>query len=138
LDTNSLLKAALAARRNAYTPYSRFPVGAAILTRNGRVFSGANVDNAAFPETACAEANAIGAMVTAGEREVAAVLVVGGRDDAPGLCTPCGGCRQRLAEFSNDATLVLLADSQAVRETVPLFSLLPKSFGPNSLAGANV
>jgi cytidine deaminase len=133
LDTNPLLQAALAARKNAYTPYSRFPVGAAILTRGGRVFAGANVDNAAFPETACAEANALGAMVTAGEYEVAAVLVVGGPDDAPGLCTPCGGCRQRLAEFSGPETIVLLADPHGVRETVPLFELLPKAFGPKSL-----
>jgi cytidine deaminase len=133
LDTNSLLLAALAARKNAYTPYSRFPVGAAILTRGGKVFSGANVDNASFPETACAEANAIGAMVTAGEREVAAVLVVGGADDAEGLCTPCGGCRQRLAEFSSPETLVLLADPRGVRETVPLSELLPKAFGPKGL-----
>jgi len=133
LDTNSLLQTALKARKNAYTPYSRFPVGAAILTRGGKVFAGANVDNASFPEAACAEANAIGAMVTAGERAVDAVLVVGGPDDAPGLCTPCGGCRQRLAEFSGPQTIVLLADAHGVRETLPLFDLLPKAFGPKSL-----
>src|SRR5579862_3850417 len=85
-----LIAAARAARANAYAPYSKFPVGAALRGVGGRVFGGANVENAAYPQSQCAEASAIGQMIAAGERRIAAVVVIGG--DQP--CPPCGGCRQ--------------------------------------------
>ena len=96
-----LFAAARAAQANAYAPYSRFQVGAALRTRNGAVYSGCNVENAAYPQGSCAEAGAIAAMALAGERRIAEILVVG---DGDGLCTPCGGCRQRIREFADNAT----------------------------------
>ena len=128
-----LLAAALAVRANAYVPYSRFPVGAAILTESGRIFAGCDVDNASYPMTSCAEANAIGAMIGGGDRKVVSVLVVGGAAESGELCPPCGGCRQRLLEFSDAATIVLLADLNGVRERFTLHELMPKSFGPEQL-----
>ena len=93
-DSDLLVAAALAARARAYAPYSRFLVGAALRTDAGDVFSGCNVENAAYPEGTCAEAGAIAAMALAGGRRVAELVVAGA-----GLCTPCGGCRQKLREF---------------------------------------
>ena len=90
-----LFETAKAAREAAYAPYSNFKVGAAIRTEDGAVFSGCNVENAAFPEGVCAEAGAISAMVLAGGTRIAEVMVIA---DAA-LCTPCGGCRQKLKEF---------------------------------------
>jgi cytidine deaminase len=111
--------------RKAHAPYSRFPVGAAILSDDGRVFSGANVENASFPEGWCAETSAIAAMVMAGGARIAEVAVVAERMDR---ITPCGGCRQRLKEFGSAATLVHLCDAAGVVETVTLGDLLPRSF----------
>src|SRR5271157_3086455 len=93
----ALFAAARAAQANAYAPYSRFKVGAALAAASGAVFSGGNVENAAYPEGVCAETSAISAMARAGERRIAEILVIG---DGEGLCTPCGGCRQRIREFS--------------------------------------
>lgn len=128
IDEIALLAAAREVRHNAYVPYSLFPVGAALQTASGRVFAGANVDNASFPMTSCAEANAIGAMVSAGERRIAAMLVIGGRDPLTEVCTPCGGCRQRILEFADDETVVLLATDAGVVERVRFGELLPRSF----------
>ena len=125
-----LLEAALAARENAYAPYSRFLVGAAILTPEGEIYSGCNVENAAYPQGACAEAGAIAAMARAGRRAIAEVLVIG---DGEGLCTPCGGCRQRIREFAAAETPVHIAGSEGVRITLSLAELLPYSFGPENL-----
>src|SRR3954449_10847330 len=93
----ALFDAAKLAFDNAYAPYSKFPVGAAVLTPEGEIFSGCNVENAAYPQGSCAEAGAIAAMALAGRRRIVEVVVVGG---GTGLCTPCGGCRQRLREFA--------------------------------------
>jgi xanthosine phosphorylase len=120
-----LLDAALIAYGNAHAPYSRFQVGAAVRTAGGRIFAGANVENAAFPEGNCAEASALAAMVAAGERRILEVLVVAA---AERLCTPCGGCRQRLCEFGSPDTLVHLCDPGGLRRTVTLGELLPLSF----------
>ena len=92
-----LFAAAKAAQANAYAPYSRFNVGAAILTPSGAIYAGCNVENAAYPQGACAEAGAISAMALAGERRIAEILVIG---DGDALVTPCGGCRQRIREFA--------------------------------------
>ena len=98
---DELLRAAEAAMRRAHAPYSDFPVGAALRTPDGTVFAGANVENAAYPQGQCAEASAIGALVSGGGREIAEVAVVAGRMD---ICPPCGGCRQRLSELAGPGT----------------------------------
>ena len=100
-----LIKAAGAARANAHAPYSNFQVGAAIRTAEGEIFAGCNVENAAYPQGWCAEASAIAAMVGAGGRRIVEVVVMGGGER---LCTPCGGCRQKIAEFAGDDTTVVL------------------------------
>ena len=105
---DQLLGAALEAREKAYAPYSNFFVGAALLDENGHIHAGCNVENAAYPQGVCAEAGALSAMVLAGGRRLAAVLVLG---EGPRPVTPCGGCRQKLREFADDALPVLAADS---------------------------
>ena len=121
-----LHRAALAAQQAAYAPYSDFPVGAAIRAASGAVYSGCNVENASYPEGWCAETSAIAAMVAAGEREIVEICVVGG-GAAP--VSPCGGCRQRLAEFGGPETRVHSADAERVRTSWTLAELLPAAFG---------
>ena len=125
-----LFEAARDARENAYAPYSRFLVGAAILTPEGEIFSGCNVENAAYPQGACAEASAIAAMARAGRRVIAEILVIG---DGEGLCTPCGGCRQRIREFAAPTTRIHIVGLRGVRASFTLEELLPHSFGPEHL-----
>ena len=120
-----LLAAARAAFENAHAPYSGFRVGAAVRSASGRIFAGANVENASYPEGNCAEASALAAMVAAGERTVAEALVLAA---GPALCTPCGGCRQRLAEFAGPNLPIHLCDPRGLRRTVTLGELLPLSF----------
>ncbi|MFC0408382.1 cytidine deaminase [Roseomonas elaeocarpi] len=133
LDT--VVEAALAARVRAYAPYSRFLVGAALRTEEGAVFAGCNVENAAFPEGTCAEAGAIAAMVMAGGRHIAEVVVAA---DAVAPCTPCGGCRQKLREFGAAATRVRMVDAGgAVLLERTLGDLLPDSFGPGNFEMGN-
>jgi homotetrameric cytidine deaminase len=121
LDTReTLLAAAEAAMRNAHAPYSEFKVGAALRAGSGSIYSGANVENAAYPQGQCAEASAIGALVAAGEREIAAIAVVAEQRD---VCPPCGGCRQRLSEFATADTPVHLGSA-----TTTLGELLPMAF----------
>ena len=137
-----LLDAALGARERAYAPYSRFLVGAAIRTGSGAIVTGCNVENAAYPQGACAEAGAISAMLMAGERSIAEVCVVGDLEGASGggstgdgpLCTPCGGCRQRLREFAAPDTPVHVGGLDGWRRSFTLAELLPASFGPDNLA----
>ena len=126
-----LLALARAAAGNAYAPYSRFPVGAAVRTADGRRFAGANVENAAYPQGQCAEASAIGALVAGGGGAIAEVVVAAPSTE---LCTPCGGCRQRLREFTPDDAPIHLVDLERVRRTTSLAELLPLSFGPGHLA----
>ncbi len=128
-----LIRAARAAMANAHAPYSRFPVGAAILAASGRVHAGANVENAAYPQGQCAEASAIGAMVTGGDRAIRAVVVMGGDPGDGRLCTPCGGCRQRLREFAAPDTPVHVCGPEGLRRSFTLAELLPHSFGPDNL-----
>ena len=126
-----LLALARDAARNAYAPYSNFPVGAAVRTTDGRRFAGANVENAAYPQGQCAEASAIGALVAGGGGRIAEVVVAAPSAE---LCSPCGGCRQRLREFTSDDAPIHLADLERVRRTTSLGELLPLSFGPEHLA----
>ncbi len=128
----ALLGAARAARERAYAPYSRFAVGAALLDEHGRVHAGCNVENAAYPQSQCAEASAIAHLVLAGGRRILAAVVVGVANDP---VTPCGGCRQRLREFAADDAPVWTADLHSVRARYTLGALLPASFGPGHLAG---
>jgi cytidine deaminase len=127
---SALFEAARAAQRHAYAPYSRFNVGAALRTPSGAIFTGCNVENAAYPEGACAETGAISAMALAGERHIKEILVIG---DGEGLCTPCGGCRQRIREFASPQTPIHVAGPDGLRMTKPLAELLPHSFGPEHL-----
>ena len=133
MPAERLFEAARGARPNAYVPYSNFPVSCAIEGESGGIFVGVNVDNASYPETACAEANAIGVMVTAGERRIRAVLVLGGHPGSAALCTPCGGCRQRLGEFASGEVPVYVCNDEGVQETLTFGDLLPRAFGPNNL-----
>lgn len=121
----SLREAALTVRKNAYAPYSDFQVGAALRTAQGVVFTGCNVENVAFPEGTCAEAGAIAAMVAAGAREIAEVYVVAG---SPTPVSPCGGCRQKLAEFASPDTPVTMATVDGLEETTTVAALLPGVF----------
>ena len=126
-----LLGLARAAAGRAYAPYSRFPVGAAVRTTDGRRYAGANVENAAYPQGQCAEASAIGALVAGGGGTIAEVVVAAPSRE---LVTPCGGCRQRLREFAPDDAPIHLADLERVRRTTTLGELLPLSFGPGHLS----
>ena len=120
-----LFDRALEARANAYVPYSGFRVGAAIRCPDGSVHAGCNVENVAYPEGTCAEAGAIAAMVVAGRTEIAEVVVVA---DSPEPVSPCGGCRQKLAEFAGPETPVVLAGLDGPRVTTSVGALLPGAF----------
>ena len=133
-DTVSRLhEAASAARKNAYAPYSNFKVGAALLGADGNIYAAANVENAAYPQSQCAEASAIGVMVAAGCAEIKEILVLA---EAPGPdpVSPCGGCRQRLNEFAAAGVSVHMCDEDGVVATITMGDLLPLSFGPKQLA----
>jgi cytidine deaminase len=116
--------------QNAYAPYSNFQVGSAILSANGKTYSGANVENAAYPLGCCAEASAISAMVRDGEQQIAEIVVVGKGDN---LVTPCGGCRQKIREFATPETRIHVCDPKGLRKTYRIEQLLPDSFGPENL-----
>lgn len=129
-DRAQLVAAAIAASRHAYVPYSRFPVGAALLTVEGRTYGGCNVENAAYPSTLCAERTALVKAVSEGHRDFLAIAVVtrsGG--------SPCGSCRQMLYEFSPDMRVVVATLEGEIRYEVALQDLLPRGFGPSGLAG---
>ena len=129
-SVETLFASAKEAFDNAYAPYSKFPVGAALRTPEGDIYSGCNVENAAYPQGACAEAGAVAAMVRAGRRRIAEIVVIGGGSD---LCTPCGGCRQRIREFAGPEVLIHVAGPEGVRASFTLGALLPNSFGPENL-----
>ena len=128
-EKQSLIDLANEARRRAYVPYSNYPVGAALRTKSGRLFTGVNVENAAYPTTICAERVAVFKAVSEGEREFEVIAVV---TDNGG--SPCGSCRQVLAEFGLD-TIVLIADGQGklIKQTT-VKELLPEAFTPESLS----
>ncbi len=120
-----LFNAAKKAMGNCHAPYSEFPVGAALRTKSGKIFAGCNVENASFPEGWCAETSAIAQMVSDGEKQISEILVLA--EKKPKI-TPCGGCRQRIAEFANGQTKVHLCDTSGIVETLPLAQLLPLNF----------
>jgi len=128
----SLIEAAAGVRANAHAPYSGFRVGAAIRSSSGAVYLGCNVENAAYPEGTCAEAGAVAAMVAAGDTRIAEVAVVA---DSPDPVAPCGGCRQRLREFSAPDVTVTMANLKGATRTMRMDELLPEAFGPEQFDG---
>lgn len=126
--TETLKSAALDVRKNAYAPYSKFKVGAAVRSASGVIYAGCNVENAAYPEGTCAEAGAIAAMVAAGETELVEAFVVA---DCPAPIPPCGGCRQKLAEFAKGNAKITLATLEGATTETTISDLLPGSFGAN-------
>lgn len=130
---DEMIEAARQAMGRAYAPYSGFPVGACLRAESGRLYAACNVENAAYPQGQCAEASAIGMMVAGGDRRIVEVVVMGGREGDGGLCTPCGGCRQRLREFAAPDTPVHVCGPEGARRSFTLAELLPHSFGPGNL-----
>jgi cytidine deaminase len=131
MQDQELLDAAVAVQQHSYSPYSHFRVGCALRTRSGRVFIGCNMENAAYPQSICAEGSAITAMVSAGERSIAAILTVCDGDE---LSTSCGGCRQKIREFADAGTIIFAAGPDGIRKQYTMDELLPDSFGPGNLA----
>ncbi len=125
-----LFNAAKMVRDNAHVPYSNFKVGAAFLTDDNSIVSGCNVENAAYPQSQCAEASAIGNLVSQGFSKIKEVVVIG---SGSLLCSPCGGCRQRLREFASLETQIHMCNSDGHLKTSTLKELLPDSFGPENL-----
>ena len=133
MHDHELMALAVQARAFSYAPYSNFHVGAALLGKSGRVYTGCNVENAAYTPTNCAERTAIFKAVSEGEREFTAIAVVGGAGDSLSeLCAPCGVCRQVLAEFCNGDLRVIMGNPDHI-EVTTLADLLPHSFGKQDL-----
>ena len=131
---NTLITAAIDAMTRAYAPYSDFAVGAALLDEQGRIHCGVNVENAAYPNGICAETSAIAMMVNAGGSRIERIAVAGGTDAGDILCTPCGGCRQRIREFAAPDTVIIIANPGGEQQRFTLADLLPYSFGPENLS----
>ena len=130
----SLLRQAREARVHAYAPYSHFPVGAALLAEDGRVFTGVNVENAAYGVGNCAERVAVGKAVSEGARRFSAIAVVGPEDQAP--CAPCGACRQVMYEFAPDLPVVMPGDGADGVQVVTMRELLPGAFDQARLSAS--
>lgn len=128
--SQDLFDAAIAAMSKAHAPYSRFPVGAALRTEDGRVYSGCNIENASFPEGWCAETTALGHYVMGGGGRITEIAVVAEKMDR---ITPCGGCRQRLAEFAGPDAKLHLCDANGVVETLTMADILPLGFRGDDL-----
>ncbi|WP_354667500.1 cytidine deaminase [Octadecabacter sp. B2R22] len=129
----SLIDDARKVRENAYAPYSNFAVGAAIKTVDGTIYKGINVENVAYPEGTCAEAGAIAAMCAAGERQIAEVAVIA---DAPAPVPPCGGCRQKIAEFAGPDVVVTMATMDGKTLQMTVADLLPGRFTADHMANS--
>ncbi|MBQ9990892.1 MAG: cytidine deaminase [Lachnospiraceae bacterium] len=136
MSYEQLLEEAKAARRRAYTPYSGFQVGAALLTQEGKVYRGCNIENAAYGPTNCAERTAFFKAVSEGERNFSAIAIVGGKEsgEAEETCSPCGVCRQVMMEFCHPQEFrIILADGKGGYQVYLLEELLPLGFGPKNL-----
>ena len=121
---NEIFQIAKKLRDNAYAPYSKFKVGAAILTTNGKIYGGCNVENASYPCGTCAEAGAISAMIAGGEKQIAEILIIADTD----CILPCGNCLQKIAEFGSENTLVHSCNLEGIVNTHTLAQLLPHNF----------
>jgi cytidine deaminase len=128
----TLKQAAEAVRANAHAPYSQFKVGAALRSAGGAIHAGCNVENVSYPEGTCAEAGAIAAMVAAGDTAIAEVYVIA---DSPVPVSPCGGCRQRLAEFAGPEVRVTMATTRGAERVMTMAELLPGAFGADHFEG---
>lgn len=136
MDERQLIELAYEAREHAYTPYSGYQVGAALLTKTGKLYQGCNIENAAYGPTNCAERTAFFKAVYEGEREFAAIAIVGGKAGARtgDMCAPCGVCRQVMREFCNPEEFrIILEDGKGGLVNLKLEELLPMSFGPSNL-----
>ena len=127
VDEQKLIDAATEVRPHAHAPYSGYHVGAALIDDKGDMYTGCNVENTAFPQGTCTEANAIGAMVAAGGKRIVAIAAVGGTDDIE-ACTPCGGCRQRILEFADKNTRIILIGDGKQISSYSIDELLPAAF----------
>jgi cytidine deaminase len=123
--SHDLFEAARAAMSFAHAPYSKFPVGAAIRAEDGKIYAGANIENLSFPQGWCAEPTAISHMIMAGNRKIVEMAVIA--EKLP-LCPPCGGCRQKIAEFATAKTPIYLCDETGVKKTMTMDELLPHGF----------
>jgi cytidine deaminase len=121
----TLLAAATAVRLNAHAPYSRFKVGAALRSTTGAIHVGCNVENVAYPEGTCAEAGAIAAMIAAGDTRIAEILVIA---DSPAPVPPCGGCRQKIAEFADQSVVVTMCTTDGATKSITVADILPGVF----------
>ena len=136
MDRRELIDIALEARQMAYTPYSHHKVGAALLTKDGKVYRGCNNESASYTPSNCAERTAFFKAVSEGEREFEAIAIVGGFEDSPvlRLCAPCGVCRQVMMEFCDPETFeIILCDEKDELHTYKLEELLPLGFGPTNM-----
>lgn len=122
---------AYAAQANAHAPYSGFHVGAAILSHSDNTYSGCNVENVAYPLGQCAEATAIGNMICSGDTAIATIVIASPNDE---LCFPCGGCRQKIAEFADENTQVMMTTRQGKNHTLTIAELLPYAFKSDKVA----
>ena len=125
-----LFEAAKLVREKAHVPYSKFKVGAAFLTSDNNIITGCNVENAAYPQSQCAEATAIGNMISNGNKKIIEIVVIGSGNL---LCSPCGGCRQRIREFASLDIKIHMCNDEGHMKTSTLEELLPDSFGPENL-----
>ena len=132
-----LVKTALSMRKMSYTPYSHFNVGAALLSADGKIYTGCNIENASYTPTNCAERTAFFKAVSEGVRDFAAIAIAGRKDDATELdyCPPCGVCRQVMSEFCKDDFKIYLVKSETEYKEYTLTELVPERFTPNNLLG---
>ena len=134
IQTDKLCQAAVDIRKNCYASYSHFRVGAALLTSGGKIYTGVNVENAAYGPSNCAERTAVFKAVSEGETDFAAIAIAGGAEGSDlQYCPPCGVCRQVLAEFCGPDFEVILTDGKGEPRRFTLGELLPESFGPENL-----
>lgn len=131
METKSLIEAAIEARKKAYTPYSNFKVGAALRTNSGRIYHGCNIENASYGLTNCAERTAIFKAVSEGEKDIEAIVVVG---DTLEPISPCGACRQVMAEFFQKDTKIILTNLKGDKLETTIEQLLPGSFSKNDMS----
>ena len=129
MDNKFLIEKAIEAKKNSYSPYSDFKVGATVLTESNKIYTGCNIESVSFSPTICAERTAIAKAVSDGERKIAAIAVVGDSE----WTYPCGVCRQVIREFADEKTIIIIAKSIDEYKEYRLDQLLPHSFGPKDL-----
>jgi len=129
-NIKEVIEQAQRVQQHSHSPYSQFKVGAAILSQSGQIFSGCNVESAAYPLSQCAEASAIGNMVSHGDKQINAVVVASPNDE---FCFPCGGCRQKIAEFAGDDTPVIMVTQSGATHETTVGALLPNAFRAHAL-----